>query len=316
MLTDLILFLLSLVVLIYSAGYCNRYASKIAKTFHLSEFFISFFIVAVISAFPETTVSIISAIKGVPEFGFGALIGSNVVDLTLVFAIVTFFSINGGISVKSSILKKDYYYLILLAFPLLLGLDGYFSRIDGTILILSNIIFLFTIFKENKVFDKVFNKKTIYNKSTGANFFLLIVSLTVLLFSAYFSVKYGINFANDINIPSIIISLTVVSIGVSLPELMFSLRAVRNKHESLALGDILGTVIIDATLIFGIVILINPFPIEQILVIVTGGAMLIVGIILIAFINSENMLSRKEAVFLLIFYAMYLLLELYVNRMI
>ena len=102
MLTNLLLFLLSLAILTYSAGYCNKYASKIAKTFHLSEFFISFFIVAIISSFPETTVSIISAIKGIPEFGFGALLGSNVADLTLVFAIITLLSVNGGISIKSS----------------------------------------------------------------------------------------------------------------------------------------------------------------------------------------------------------------------
>jgi len=268
------------------------------------------------SSFPETTVSIISAIKGIPEFGFGALLGSNVADLTLVFAIITLLSVNGGISIKSSILKNDYYYIILLAFPLLLGLDGYFSRIDGIILVLSNIIFLFTIFKENKVFSKIFNKKIIQDKTLSQNFTFLIISLIILLFSAYFSVKYGINFANDINIPAIIISLTVVAIGTCLPELMFSIRAVRNKHEYLALGDILGTVIIDATMMLGIVILINPFYIEQILVIVTAGSMLIAGIILIAFIDSKNILSKKEAIVLLILYVLYILLELYVNRVI
>src|SRR3989344_1038989 len=313
MLTNFLLFLFSLATLTYSAGYCNKYASKIAKTFHLSEFFISFFIVAVISSFPETTVSIVSALKGVPEFGFGALLGSNVTDLTLVFAIITLLSV-GGISLKSSILKNDYYYIILLAFPLLLGLDGYFSRMDGIILVLSNVIFLFTIFKENKVFSKVFNKNIFQDKNIHINLFLLLVSLIVLLFSAYFAVKYGINFANEIHIPAIIISLTVVAIGSCLPELMFSIRAVKNKHETLALGDILGTVIIDATLMLGIVILINPFYIEQILVIVTCGSMLIAGIVLLAFIDSKNILSKKEAIVLLVLYLLYVLLELYVNR--
>jgi len=315
MLTNFLLFLFSLATLTYSAGYCNKYASKIAKTFHLSEFFISFFIVAVISSFPETTVSIVSALKGVPEFGFGALLGSNVTDLTLVFAIITLLSV-GGISLKSSILKNDYYYIILLAFPLLLGLDGYFSRMDGIILVLSNVIFLFTIFKENKVFSKVFNKNIFQDKNIHINLFLLLVSLIVLLFSAYFAVKYGINFANEIHIPAIIISLTVVAIGSCLPELMFSIRAVRNKHETLALGDILGTVIIDATLMLGIVILISPFYIEQILVIVTCGSMLIAGVVLLAFIDSKNILSKKEAIVLLVLYVLYVLLELYVNRVI
>ena len=139
---NLILFLAFLFVLIKSADYATHYSSKLAKIFRLSEFIVSFFIVAVISAFPEGTIAIVSAVKGIPEFGMGTLIGSNVADLALVFGIVALVAAK-GVSVKSEILKKDFFYLALLLFPVLLGLDGRFSRIEGILLVLAGLSFFF-----------------------------------------------------------------------------------------------------------------------------------------------------------------------------
>src|SRR3989344_7776808 len=116
---NLFIFLIFMFFLIKSADYATRYSSRLAKIFHLSEFVVSFFIVAVISTFPEATISIISALKGIPELGLGTLLGSNVADLALVFGIVAVVSIK-GISIKSEILKKDLFYLALLLFQLLL----------------------------------------------------------------------------------------------------------------------------------------------------------------------------------------------------
>src|SRR3989338_1311980 len=127
---DLVLFIVFLFILIKSAEYATRYSTRIARIFQISEFVFSFFIVAIISAIPEGTISVISALKGVPEFGLGALLGSNVADLTLVFGIVALLSAK-GINVKSKILNKDFFYLALLLFPVVLGFDGHFSRVDG-----------------------------------------------------------------------------------------------------------------------------------------------------------------------------------------
>src|SRR3989344_5691512 len=150
---NLILLFAALIVLAKSAEYAVRYSSRISRVFHISEFVVSFFIVSVISVSPEATVSIISAIKGVPEFGLGALLGSNVADLFLVFGIVALFS-RKGITVKSEILKNDFFYLILLLVPLVLGFDGYLSRADGIVLVISGIVFFITLSIESKMFRK------------------------------------------------------------------------------------------------------------------------------------------------------------------
>ncbi len=310
---NLILFLVFLFILIKSADYATRYSSRLAKIFHMREFIVSFFIVAVISAFPEATISIISAIKGMPEFGLGTLLGSNVADLTLVFGLVALISTR-GISIKSEILKKDFFYIALLLFPVILGIDGRFSRIDGILLLLVGLFFFYTLFIESARFTKKLNK--LRDGSFYKSLALLILSLAVLLVSANYTIKFGVDFANNLQIPPILVGLTMVSIGTCLPELLFSIRAVRANHDELALGDVLGTVIIDATIIIGIISIISPFYFKPTVIYVTGAAMFIAGLLTVLFIKSGKLLSRKEGACLLLFYALYLITEIVVNRLI
>src|SRR3989344_5024928 len=243
MILNLILFLVMLFGLIKSSQYAIDYSAKLAKSLHLSEFLISFFIIAIISTFPETTIGIVSALEGIPEFGLGTLFGGNIADLTLVLGLVALFS-KKDLFVRSNILRKNLFYLFLLFLPVLLGFDGRYSRIDGIILIGSCVLFFFNLYIESGMFKKKYNgeQKSVKN----------------LLLTAYFTVKFGVNFAYDINIPPVLVGLVLVSLGTCLPELFFSIRAVRNNHNNLAIGDLLGTVVIDSTLVIGIISVINP----------------------------------------------------------
>lgn len=310
-LLNLILFLASLFVLVKSAQFAVTYSSRIARVFHISEFVVSFFIVAVISCSPEATVSIMSAIQGVPEFGLGTLLGSNVADLALVFGIVALFSAK-GIKVKSEILKNNVFYLVLILMPLLLGFDGHFSRIDGLLLVLGATVFFITLSMESKMFQKKYDgtKSTKWIKNTV----LLAISLAFLIAAAYYTVKFGVNFANEVKIPAYLVALTMVAIGSCLPELIFSINAVKKRHSELALGDILGTVIIDATLLVGILALISPFNFNLAIIYVTGTMMFIAGVLLTTFIKSGKVLSKKEGIFLLMFYLFSLIMEFIVNK--
>ncbi|MBN2518630.1 MAG: sodium:calcium antiporter [Candidatus Altiarchaeota archaeon] len=312
-LVNFILFITSLFFLVRSATYAMRYSAKLAKFFHLSEFVVSFFIVAVISTFPEMTVAIVSALEGVPEFGMGTLLGSNITDLTLVLGLVALFSLK-GVRVKSEILKEDYRYLLLLLFPVMLGLDGRFSRLDGVLLVAAGVFFFLTLSIESKMFRRVYNHR---DRSTlMKNLVLLVISLAALLISASYTVKFGVHFAEDIQIPPMLVGLVMISIGSCMPELMFSLRAVRTKHDEMALGDILGTVITDATIILGATIIISPFSFQPLLIYVTGFAMFLAGLMAVLFITSGKILTKKEGLYLLFFYIIYLITESLVNNLI
>jgi cation:H+ antiporter len=306
---NFILFIFFFLIVLKSSDYAIKFSNRISKILRIPEFIVSFFIVAIISVLPESTISIISALNGQSELGLGTLLGSNVSDLTLVFGLITFFSIK-GIKVKSRIIKNDLFYLALLLAPLILGFDGYFSRLDGFVLLLGGLVFFMRIYVEkSKVKDKVKSKKKVENK----DFVFLILSLIVLGISAYLTVKFGVYFANEINIPPIFIGLTIVSIGTCLPELIFSIKAVKKNHESLALGDILGTVITDATIILGIVILINPFSFNYLILAITGVSMFLAGLLVIYFMKTDKVLSKTEGIILILFYLFFLVVEYLVN---
>ncbi|MFA5412463.1 MAG: sodium:calcium antiporter [Candidatus Micrarchaeia archaeon] len=307
---NLALFLAALFVLVKSAEHAVNYSSKLAKMLGISEFIVSFFLIAFISCFPEATVAVVSSIDGVPEFGLGTLLGSNVADLALVFGLVAMFSMN-GIKVKSEILKNDLLYLLLLLVPIILGIDGHLSRTDGALLVLSGAIFLLTLSIQSKMFTKKFND--VKDHSWAKNLVLLAISLAFLVAGAYYTVKFGVDFANDISLPPILIALSLVSIGTCMPELVFSLNAVKKRHYELALGDILGTVIIDATILVGVMALIKPFDFDPMIIYVTGGLMVVSGALAISFIRSEKILSKKEGMYLLLFYILSLIIQFIAN---
>lgn len=307
---NLILFLVFLFILIKCADYAIKYSSRLSKALHFPEFIVSFFIIALITVLPEATISIISAFKGKPELGLGTLLGANVANLTLVFGIVALFS-SGGIKVKSKILSNNFYYIVLLLFPLLLGFDGKFSRIDGLILVLLGLLFFVKIYADSRRFRKKFNHAE--RESFFKSLSFLILSLGVLLLGAFFTVKFAINFALDAKLPAIIIGLTIIALGTCLPELIFSIRAVRNNRDELALGDVLGSVIIDSTIVLGLVALIFPFSYNPQNIYIAGTAMALAGIFTAIFMKSDKSINKKEGIMLILFYILFVFTEFLVN---
>jgi len=313
MIENLVLLILFLILLINSAEFSIKYSKIVARRMRLPYLIVSFFIVAIISSLPEGFIAVISAIQGNPEFGMGTLIGSNVADLTLVFGLAILISGSAGISIKSSVLKRDFFYLALLFFPVLAGLDGSYSRLDGVILLFAGLSFFFSLYLQSRKIKKEVDRPNFlqFIKSLA----LLIVSLSVLTISANYAIKYGVLFAKAINVPSVLVSLTVVSIGTCLPELIFSIKSLKYHHDELVLGDVFGTVISDATVYLGIMALIKPFSFNPLLIYVTGFSMFFAGVISTIFLNTDKSLSKKEGILLLVFYAVYLIVQIIINTM-
>ena len=308
---DLILFFLFLAIAIKGADYSIKHSTKIARVLKFPEFIVSFFIIAIISVLPEAIISIISAFEGVPELGLGTLLGSNVADLTLVFGIVALFS-KTGIQVKSKILQNNMFYLILLLFPLILGLDGKFSRIDGAVLVLLGLIFFARIYHQSHKFSKKLYKEKRSNILKEIIF--LILSLNLLLIGAYFTVEYATSFAEKTNLPQVIIGITIIAFGTCLPELIFSIKAVKKNHDELALGDVLGTVITDATIILGLVALISPFSYAVHNIYTLGGAMFISGLFVVIFMRSDKTIKKGEGVILILAYILFVILQFFISK--
>lgn len=306
----------ALFLVIKSSNYAIKYASNLAHVFKLPKYLIGFIVVAIISILPETFILVDSALQGIPSFGLGTLFGSNIADLTLVFAIIIFSTV-GGVRVSSKILESNKWYPFFLALPIFVGIDGNYSRVEGALLIVAGIIFYYFTFKRNHRSYVVQEESTHdngYNFYRGLkNFGYLLLSMAVLLFGSHLTVKYGVSFAQFMKINPILIGMLVVGLGTCLPELAFSLRAVKQKDNCLALGDILGTVISDATIALGVVALINPFAFPKKTIYITAMFMVLASILLFHFMRSGKILTKKEALFLFFFYAVFVATECLVN---
>jgi cation:H+ antiporter len=297
------LFLIFLALVIKSVDFSIRYSVSVAEGLRLPKYLIGFLLIAVISVLPEAFISIASAIQNTPAFGLGTLFGSNVADLTLVFAIVVFAS-RRNVKVESQIIKNNFLYILALLVPLLFGFDGAYSRAEGILLIATGIIFYFLILSKNKK-TKLGNKEPF----SWVHLFYLLLSMAVLLLASIFAVKFGLLLASDLKVNPILIGMLFVGLGTTLPELIFSLKATRKKHDSLALGDILGTVITDATIIVGLLAVIRPFVFPSRIVFVTGIFMVAAVCLLLRFMKTGKVLNKKEALCLLLYYLFFVLIE-------
>ena len=306
MIHNLIILFLLIFAVGKSASWAVRSAISLSHIFGWSEFVISFLIITVISILPETIVSILSAVQGFPSLGLGTLLGSNVADLAFVFGTVALLSPR-ALKVESTFIKKDYLFLAFLLFPLILGFTGHYSRLDGALLVAASVLFFYLMLQEKAGSERKLNNANGFSLAMSIG--VLAGSLLVMAASAHYTVQYAVRIAEGFAVTPALIGLLVLALGTTLPELLFSVRAARRAQATLALGDILGTVIADATLVLGVTALIHPFSFNPRLVILTGFFMLLAGIISLSFLRSGRVLTKSEGGLLLAFYAIFIIVE-------
>ncbi|NUM25247.1 MAG: sodium:calcium antiporter [Candidatus Buchananbacteria bacterium] len=308
MINTLFIFIVSLFLVIRGSTLATKYAAMVASNFHLSKYTVGFIVVAIISILPETFISINAALAGIPSFGLGMLFGSNIADLTLIFAIIIWVA-GRGLKVESKILKNHSTYPFLLLLPLILGFDGHFSRLEGLALVIAGGIFYYISFKRGAE-----SKAASNSQANKKSIIMLVFSMIILLVGSHFTVDSASQLARYLGVSPILVGMLVVGIGTTMPELFFSLKSVRKRDDSLAIGDILGTVLADATIVVGILALINPFSFPVKIIYITGIFMVISSFALFRFMRSGRTISKKEAYTLFVFWLIFIIVEFFANQ--
>lgn len=305
---ELFIFVVAFYLVIKGSTIATKYAGRLAKNFNFSKYVVGFIIVAIISILPETFISINSALNNASSLGLGMLFGSNVADLTLIFAIIIW-SAKRNLKVESKILKKQSVYPFMLLLPLFFSFNGYLSRWEGIILIVVGIFFYYMTLRDN---DEL---KMRVKSEDGKlkNIIGLLLSMAILLIGSHFVITSATSIANILKINSIIIGMLVIGLGTTIPELFFSLHSIKKHDDSLAIGDLLGTVLADATIVVGILALINPFSFPQKTVYTTGIFMVVASFILFHFMRTGKCLSKREAFYLFIFWLIFAFTEIMIN---
>ncbi len=310
MLLNLLILAISIFMVIKGALLSTKYAVRLAKKMNFSSYLVGFIVIAIISILPETFISLNASLAGMPAFGLGTLFGSNVSDLTLVFFIIVILS-GRSIKVESKILKNNLIYPYLFLIPIVLGLDGYYSRLEGCTLMVVGVLFYYFAFKNNI-------KKDLRPKQPKKNqdhtILMLVFSLAMLLIGAHFTVTAAAGLAHNLGINPILIGMLIVGIGTTIPEMLFSLTSVKKNHDAMAVGDILGTVLADGTVVVGLLALVNPFIFPKKIIYSTAIFMLMASFILSYFMRTGKRLSRKEAFILFAFWLLFVITEYFINQ--
>jgi cation:H+ antiporter len=312
MLMSIISLVSGFVLLFWSADAFTNNGAKIARIFNISPLIIGLIIFGFGTSAPEMLVSGLAAYEGHPEMSLGNAFGSNIFNIALVLGITTIIL---PIEVKKDILKKEWVYLMistLIAGWLLL--DGYLSFLDGLTLLGLLILFLSYVFRESKKdyhheFEEIQAKPSKQEK--GKTWFLLFISLVVLLTSARLIVWGGTTLAIEFGVTDLIIGLTVVALGTSLPELAVSISSAFKKQHEMLVGNIIGSNLFNTLGVLAIPGLILPFQIPPEVMSRDYPFMLVLTVLL--FITSykfkkEGTINRFEGVIMIAALCVYLYL--------
>jgi len=310
----ILIFIASSFILVRSGMWVVKALIRIAQFLKLREFIVASFLMAFATSLPEIFIGITSAISGKPELPFGVIIGSNIVALTVMVALGAL--LGKDLHIKGKVLQRSALYAALYSLlPLLLILDGMFSRRDGMILLVALAFYFIQLIAEEERFRKVFNnqlKGWSHFKIFVKDMFVFLIGSTMLLLSAEGIVFSASKLAETFNLSLMVIGVSLVALGTSLPEIAFEIKAIKMGHKTMILGDIMGSIVINATLVLGLVGLISPFAITDFSPYLIGAAFtLVASLFFINFSRSDRKVTEIEALFLLIIYVLFIIAELY-----
>lgn len=316
MVIQILILIFGFILLVSGANTLINGASGIAKKFNIPEILIGLTIVAVGTSLPELVVTIVSAATHNTDIIVGNVIGSNICNLLLILGIVTIIK---PLKFEKDSIKINLPLLtILTTLVILIGL-GIFSntslilnKTHGIILLIVALIyFLYPIIEYIK------NKTTINNKTITNNYntkniniirciIFIIFGIIALKYGGDFVVDSATNIANIFNIPERIISLTIVALGTSLPELVTSIIAIIKHDDDIAEGNLIGSCIINFCLILGIGAFITDLSLT--IAYIEDLFLLLASCIIIwlyGFGNKSNTLTRKDGLVLFAIYLIY-----------
>jgi len=264
MLISVVSLLIGFTLLVWSADAFTDNGAKIARIFNISPLIIGLLIFGFGTSAPEMLVSGLAAYDGHPELSIGNAFGSNIFNIGLVLAVA---AIIHPVIVEKNVLKKEWLFLFLSTLVIgFLLMDGFLSFVDGSILLILLLLFLYYVFNESKKDNNLENEvseDTSKDQSKGKTWLLLIISLVILVSSARLVVWGGTNLALAFGVSDLIIGLTVVALGTSLPELAVAISSALKKQHQMIIGNIIGSNLFNSLGVLAIPGLILPFQIPS-----------------------------------------------------
>jgi len=300
--------LVGLALLIQGGDWLMKAAVGLSLHLKIPKIVIGMTVVSFATSAPELIVSMQASLSGYPDLALGNVMGSNVANLAFVLSIVILIT---PIKVSENFVKTDWslMFFMSLLFYFMLSFDAVLSRVEGLILVLFLIAFLLFLIK--------FQKKEVSEETEGTLEAIPINQLFWLLPLGGFSlwlgsetlVKGAVTLAQQLGVSERIISISIISVGTSIPELSASLVAIANKEKAISLGNLIGSNIFNILAVLGLTALVQPLEINDLSLIhrdiywMLGISFLIMPLV---FFPKKMTLGRYEGIILLSAYVLFL----------
>lgn len=249
-------------LLIKGGDWLMRAAVALSLRFSIPKIVIGMTVVSLATSAPELIVSIQSALSGHPDLALGNVVGSNIANLGFVLAIIVMIS---PIEVAPSFYKTDWPMMILASLLLYIFLvfDKKLVAFEGTVLFILLLCFMVYLikFQERAILDETLEEDEILVISKTLTYFLL--GGFSLWLGSETLIKGAVSLAENLGVSERVISVTIVSVGTSIPELSASIIAIINKEKAISMGNLIGSNIFNILAVMGITSMIHPVEIQD-----------------------------------------------------
>lgn len=309
MIISIILLIVGFIILIKGADIFVDGASSVAKNFNLSKMLIGLTIVAFGTSAPEFAVSIKSLISGNGDMVLGNVIGSNILNILLILGSSSMIHF---LTVKNNTVKKELPITILITTLLIVLMSdslfdrnviNSFTRADGVIVLLFFLVFIYYLISmmRNKVDEDNDDAKYSMKKSIIYTLF----GIVCIVLGSNFVVEHASNIASYLGVSERMISLTIVALGTSLPELVTSIMATKKGEYDIAIGNVVGSNIFNIGIVLGLPIALFggiskiSFNYIDLLVLFSSALLLFI------FSYNDKKITKKEGIIMLVLFTIY-----------
>lgn len=311
---DIVIFILAMGGLIFGADFIVNQSERIALRFNIPEFIIGSTLIALGTSLPEMATSMAASFNHKPEIAIANAVGSNIINITLVLAVIFIFSKKShwDEAITRNFFAKDSIWALMpILIFLLMGMDDKINKFDATllfVLMFAYLLFLFQDAKEDEVEE--INQTLRENFSWLKSLSLLFLGFAMVVIGASFAVDSASNIAKENGVSEWLIGVLVIAFGTSLPELIVSITAIAKGKTGMAIGNIIGSNLANTTMVIGGAAMVNTLDISLYkyhydLAIMTAATIMLI------YITANKLYSKPAGISLLIVLSLFLYEKIY-----
>ncbi|HET6604583.1 MAG TPA: calcium/sodium antiporter [Xanthomonadaceae bacterium] len=312
MLVHLGWFSLGLLLLVLGADSFVRGASGLALRFGIPQLIVGIVLVGFGTSAPELAVNLTAGFAGNARLAVGNVVGSNIANVGLILGIAALMM---PLTVQMRLLRIEAPVLLLVYLLLwLLCLDGSIGLFDAGVLLAGFVAMAVVTVRDARTEPDPVQRELVEAAATrpglGRNVLRVVIGLSLLLYASHLVVGGAVAMARLSGIDEVVVGLTVVAIGTSLPELATSVIAAWQKRADIAVGNVIGSCLFNVLLILGATALVIPLPVDATMRWVQLPVMLAFALVLYPMVRGDLLISRREGGVLVAGYAVFLAWQL------